>query len=491
MTKNDPEPKDTEERSLIHLFKRRSFLAGVSGALGLTSPSNADSDDQSTEQKDGPPFADADHEHVGDDLGDRNPVASITATDINNVAYIDVEAGAAAVQSAVDRVAGKGHNKVVVYGKEGEWNQPVYLPSNITFEIRDGVTITSSMQPADANPFEVGHGTVGGALITNKDHENGNRNITIRGGSIDFDGVRDTSIVWAPVWLHNCDTSRFDSVEVKNVAGSYGLLFSNCRGSTMMGCVGRNIGYDGIAVRLDCRQVDVYRCEAYNCGGPGIQAATFGHGAGAPHDVNFIHCRTDGMIAFHGYPEVGGAQNVSVHGCFARRIGIIGEITDFRISDCDVDTVALSALNDTIRNGRIDSVTFGERYEDSSTPTATILWGFEEGRIENISFSNCTAHGLERFVECRLVAESATAQYIDYTNIAFDGEDDSQRTFIQNQTAGALSNLRLHSCKVWNTNTVVEGPVDGIRIRDTELHGVDNLHDGEVTDLETRDNDRW
>lgn len=419
-------------------------------------------------------------------------VSRLGARLFHNVLYVDVAAGPQAVQDAVDTADREGYNKVVIYGREGEWNRPVYLPSNFTLEILDGVSITSSMRAQDANPFELRGGTIGAALITNKDYANGNRNITIRGGFIDFQGVTDHSVRWAPVWLHNCDECLFDSIVVENVARSYGLMFSDCRDSIMMDCVGRNIGYDGIAVRLDCRRVDVYRCEAYECGGPGIQAATFGRGMGAPRDVNFINCRTPESIFVHGYESAGGARGILIHGCTAGQIAMIGEVEDFAVTSCKTSSVGLSSLNETIRNGRIDAVAFSDLF-GASTPAATRLRS-AGGLIENISFSNCTARtwgGTHGFGET-VLDEGATARYIDYTNCAFDGRGSAEEAvFFRHASKGNMSKLRIHNCKIWNVDTVVGGPIGGVRIRDCELHNVNTLHDGRISDLVVRDNDDW
>lgn len=438
---------------------------------------------------------------AGENLTVENGVLNAAGGVVDGVRYVDVADGAAAVQDAVDRADAEGLNGVVVYGDEGEWNRTVRLPSDFTLEIRDGVTIRSTMDVTDAETFEVGDGTTAAALITNADPEIGNENITVRGGFIDFSGVSTGGAVWAPVWLHDCEDGLFDSIRVENASGRGGVMFSDCRNSTMIDCVTRNIGYDGIALTLDCRGCDVVRCEASECGGPGIQAATFGRGAGAPRGVTFTDCRTDEMIAVHGYEIAGGARNITVQGCTARRIGIIGEVRDFRITDCDVDAVALSALDETIRNGRIDSVTMGERVVDPFARAATILWAWG-GLIENVSFSNCTAQTdghIERFVETRLLSEDATARYVDYTNCAFDGDGAEAARFVQHtpdgeahqQSVGELSNVRIHGCKIWNVDYAVEGAINGLRVRDTELHEVGDLHDGGVTDLKTDRNDWW
>lgn len=55
----------------------------------------------------------------------------------------------------------------------------------------------------------------------------------------------------------------------------------------------------------------------------------------------------------------------------------------------------------------------------------------------------------------------------------------------------APTNLRIHSCKVWNANTVLAGQMDKIRIRGTELHDVGQIEDGAATNVKTRANDRW
>ncbi|MEX2641380.1 MAG: right-handed parallel beta-helix repeat-containing protein [Balneolales bacterium] len=412
----------------------------------------------------------------------------------HNVLHVDVQEGPDAVQAAIDEADRSGMNKVVIYGKQAEWNKPVYLPSNSTVEMLEGVKITSSMNPQDAKPFEVGAGTVCGALFTNKDHENGNKNITIRGGQIDFGGVTDESIVWAPVWLHNCDHSRFDSIVVENVVRSYGVMFSDCRNSIMTDCVARNIGYDGIAIRLDCRRIDVYRCEAYECGGPGIQAATFGRGAGATHDISFIHCRTTENIFVHGYQGPGGARGILIHGCTAHRIAMIGQVEDFTITSCKTTSVGLSCLNDTIRNGRIDSVSFSDLY-GPGTEAVTRIRSRSNGSIENITFSNCSARTysgrITRFGQTLLEAGSS-ARYIDYVNCAFDARGSEGPTvFFQHNSEGSMAKVRIHGCKIHNAARVVEGPVDGVRIRDCELHNVGSLHDGRPVNIKTRDNDDW
>lgn len=280
---------------------------------------------------------------------------------------------------------------------------------------------------------------------------------------------------------------------VENVARSYGLMFSDCRDSIMTDCIARNIGYDGIAVRLNCRRIDIYRCETYECGGPGIQAATFGHGAGATYDVSFINCRTTENIFVHGYPGPGGARGVLIHGCTARRIAMIGQVEDFTITSCKTTSVALSCLNDTIKNGRIDSVSLSDLYGPAYNYT-TRLRSRSNGLIENITFSNCNARTygqVRRFGETLLDA-GATARYIDYVNCSFNADGaEGRSTFFQHKSEGKLSKIRIHGCKIWNVARVVEGPVDGVRIRDCELHKVNELHDGQLTDLKTRDNDDW
>lgn len=495
---NDPNSRDSSARLPVD---RRHFLAAGVGAIGLATTGSADDSNESSNRGHGSPH---DHNHDGSDLGVEKPVSSITAREVNNVGYVDVTEGAAAAQEVVNEANAEGHNKVVVYGNEGEWNTPIDLPSDFTLEFRPSVTVTSSMTAEDADTWEVGAGTTAAALIRNADRENGNKNITIKGGFIDFSGVETDEATWAPVWLHDCENSRFDSIRVENVSGRGGVMFSDCRNSIMNDCVTRNIGYDGIALTLDCRHCDVYRCEAYECSGPGIQAATFGQGAGAPRDVNFINCRTDENIAVHGYEIAGGARNVTIHGCTSRRVSMIGEVNDFRISDCDVDVVSLSSLDETIRNGRIDSVTMSERFVDEDANTAVIFWTFG-GLIENITFSNCTAHThghIERFAETRLTDVEGTVRYVDFTNCAFDGDGYDETRFIQHtpdgeedylQSVGALSNIRIQDSKIWNVDTVIEGEVDGVRIRQTEFHEVDedDLHDGSVTDLETHQNDWW
>ncbi|MEX1062472.1 MAG: hypothetical protein WEC12_02615 [Balneolaceae bacterium] len=466
---------------IMDQLNRRGFIAGAAAGLaGMILPAAAKANNPSP--ADGNP-----EENV------LRRISALQAQQINNVLHIDVAEGPEAVQAAVDEADREGSNKLVIYGREGEWNRPVYLPSHFTLEILDGVKITSSMDPEDANPFEVGAGTVCGALITNRDHENGNRNITIKGGFIDFEGVTDESIVWAPVWLHNCDHCLYDSIVIENVARSYGPMFSDCRDSVMMDCIGRNIGYDGIAVRLDCRRVDIYRCEAYNCGGPGIQAATFGRGAGAPHDVSFINCRTPENIFVHGYEGPGGARGALIQGCTAGRIAMIGYVEDFTITSCKTSSVGLSALSDIIRNGRIDAVTFSDLYA-SETDAATRIRSRTDGLIENISISNCSARtwGDLRYFGDTLLDEGSAGRYIDYTNCTFDARGaDGEAAFFRHATEGGMSRVRIHGCKIWNVDRVIEGPVDGVRIRDCELHQVGELHDGRLSDLVVRDNDDW
>lgn len=483
---------------------RRGVLAGAAAsALGLAAVGAGSTDDEG-ERSDGAgrdgrsPFAEKDHTHDGGQLGVDEPVASIIAGAINDVGYVDVAEGAAAVQETIDEADAEGHNKVVVYGEEGEWNETIYLPSEFTLEIRDGVSITTSITAEGTTSFDNG----AGALITNADHENGNHDIVVRGGHIDFDGV-DASLRWGPVWLYNCENSLFDSITVENVEWRYGVVFTDCTRSVMIDCVTHNIGYDGVTLRGTCEGVDVYRCEAYETGGPGIQAAPSlgGHGTGG-RDINFTNCRSGENIAIHGVR--GGAKAITVEGCTSRRISMIETVDDFRISDCDVDTVALSALHSTIRNGRVDSVTMGDRFEDEFSNAGFILWAWS-GLVENIGVSNCTAHTdghTERFAETRLTEEEGTARYIDFTNCAFDGDGYDEARFIQHtpdgeqpwlQSVGELSNVRIHDCKIWNVETVIEGEVDGVRIRNTEFHGVreNDLHDGGVTDLDTHENDWW
>ncbi|MCL7417737.1 MAG: hypothetical protein M8354_07860 [Halalkalicoccus sp.] len=416
---------------------------------------------------------------------------------INNVSYVDVAGGAAAVQNAVDEADAEGHNKVVVYGDTGEWNQTVYLPSAFTLEIQDNVTITSTM---DESNTEVFHG--GAALITNDDHENGNHDITVRGGHIDFEGVDSSQdgIRWGPVWLHTVENALFDSVTVENVDWRYGMVFTDCTRSKMVDCLARNTGYDGITLRGTCEHVDVVRCSTYdNVNGPGIQAApSIGEGGTGGHNLNFIDCRMDEHLAIHGVR--GGITDVGVHGCSVRRIGIIQEVDGFRISDCDVDTIAFSAFTGEIRNGRVDSCTMAPRYadHDAQIPAAIVLWTWNEDLIENVSFSDCTARNLDKFVECRILDESSTVRYIDFTDCAFDVDDgDEPRAFIEHTpggdqpSVGELSNVRIHGCKVWNGDTAILGSIDGVRVRQTEFHDVGDLDDGGLTDLETHQNDWW
>lgn len=465
---------------IMEPLNRRKFLTGAAAGMAGMILTGA------SENRSPIPNSDA-SKAVGD------KISSMQVEEFNNIVYIDVTEGPDALQKAVDEAVKNQRNKVVVYGREAEWNKPVYLPSDITLEFLDGVKITSTMSAEDANPFKVGAGTVCGALITNRDHAEGNRNITIRGTYIDFGGVTDESIVWAPVWLHNCDNCLYDSIVIENVARSYGPMFSNCRDSIMTDCIGRNIGYDGIAIRLDCRRIDIYRCEAYNCGGPGIQAATFGQGAGAPHDISFINCRTPENIFVHGYQQPGGARGILIQGCTARRIAMIGYVEDFTITSCKTSSVGLSCLDDVIRNGRVDAVTFSDLY-GAETEAATRIRSQSGGRIENISFSNCSARTwgqIRRFGQT-ILDSGSIAHYIDYTNCTFDADGaEGQAVFFQHATEGSMSRVRLHGCKIWNVSKVVEGSVDGVRIRDCELHNVDQLHDGRLQDLIVRDNDDW
>lgn len=434
---------------------------------------------------------------AGENLAVENGVLNAAGDVINNVRYVDVAEGAAAVQDAVDEADVEGHNKVVVYGDEGEWNRTVYLPSEFTLEIEDGVTITSTMSEEDTEVF---HG--GAALITNDDHENGNHDVTVRGGHIDFEGVDSSQdgIRWGPVWLHTVDGALFDSITVENVDWRYGMVFTDCTRSKMVDCLARNTGYDGITLRGTCRHVDVVRCSTYdNVNGPGIQAApSIGEGGTGGHNLNFIDCRMDEHLAIHGVR--GGITDVGVHGCSVRRIGIIQEVDGFRISDCDVDTIAFSAFTGEIRNGRVDSCTMGPRYpdHDARIPAAIVLWTWDDDLIENVSFSDCTARDLDTFVECRILSETSTVRYVDFTDCAFDvGDGDEPRAFIEHTpegdqpSVGELSNVRIHGCKVWNADTAVHGPIDGLRVRLSEFHGVNELHDGGVTDLETHQNDWW
>ncbi|MFC7230908.1 hypothetical protein ACFQMM_04830 [Saliphagus sp. GCM10025308] len=420
---------------------------------------------------------------------------------INNVRYVDVAEGAAAVQEAVDAADAEGHNKVVVYGDEGEWNRTVYLPSEFTLEILDGVTITSTMDESDTEVF---HG--GAALITNDDHENGNHDITVRGGHIDFEGVDSdqNGIRWGPVWLHTVDNARFDSITVENVDWRYGIVFTDCTRSKIVDCLARNTGYDGITLRGTCEHVDVVRCSTYdNVNGPGIQAApSIGEGGTGGHHLTFTDCRMDEHLAIHGVR--GGITDVAIQGCSVRRIGIIQEVDGFRISDCDVDTIAFSAFTGEIRNGRVDSCTMAPRYadHDAQIPAAVVLWTWANDLIENVSFSNCTARNLDKFVECRILDETSVVRHIDFSNCAFDvGDGDEPRAFIEHtrdddwvvDSVGELSNVRIHGCKIWNTDSVIQGEVDGVRIRLSEFHGVneDALDDGDLTNLETHQNDWW
>lgn len=506
------EGQSSDDAGLFERIGRRDLLAGATvGALGLgaagtasaAGPGNSgrggrgngtDGNDRGGDGnaggEGGPPFAPRDHSHDGDHLGIEEPVASIVAKEINDVRYVDVAEGAPAVQEAIDE-AGKG-GTVVVYGNEGEWNETVYLPSDFTLEIEDEVTITSTMSLDDAETFAGSHA----ALITNDDHADGNHDVTVRGGHIDFADVEapvEGPVRWGPVFLRNCAHSVLESITVENVGWRYGVVLHDCERSRMIDCLGRNIGYDGIRVNGHAEHIDVVRCENYdNTHGPGIQAA------GSGHNVHFRECRMDEHLAIHGVG--GGYSDMSVEGCSVRRVGIIQEVDGFRISDCDVDTIAFSAFTGEIRNGRVDSCTMAPRYadHDAQIPAAVVLWTWDDDLIENVTFSDCTARDLGTFVECRILSESSTVRYIDFTDCAFDvGEADGPRTFIEHTpegdqaSIGDLSKVRIHGGKIWNAKTVVEGEIDGLRIRDTELHDVGDLHDGGVTDLETRDIDEW
>lgn len=63
--------------------------------------------------------------------------------------------------------------------------------------------------------------------------------------------------------------------------------------------------------------------------------------------------------------------------------------------------------------------------------------------------------------------------------------------FFQHATAGEMSKLRIHNCKIWYVDRVVSGPIDGVRVRDCELHQVGELHGCRLRDLVVRDNDEW
>ena len=58
------------------------------------------------------------------------------------------------------------------------------------------------------------------------------------------------------------------------------------------------------------------------------------------------------------------------------------------------------------------------------------------------------------------------------------------------ESIGELSNGCIHYGKIWNIDYIVKGLIDELRIRTTELHKSGDLHDGTVTDLATRDNNR-
>lgn len=475
--------------------ERRDFLAGAAGALGLTGTGagNAFDGGEGAGRSEGnEPVDGIRHTHGGGVLGGDERVASIAAERVNDVEYVDVAAGAGAVQEAVDTADRDGANGVVVHGDVGEWTETVRLPDGATLEFLDGVSVTVSASSAELDTWTVG-GQEYGTILTNADHDGGNRDITVWGGRFDFDGVDDNSVGWAPVWLHACEDSLFDSITVENVVpgredpSHYGTTFSDCTDSVMRECVGRNVGYDPIAIKGNCERIEVRHCEAYDAGGAGIQASSIGPGYGSPVDVTFLNCETDEALAVHGYEEWGGARGIRIRGCTARQLSLIGQVENARVAECDVDSLALSALHETIRDVRVSGVGFSDRGSDRST--AVRLLGADGCRIENVTITDCRAKGpsLRSFVEF----DAPDVAYLDVHGSFCDTDGAEGSAFLYSEEGSRPTRLRVHSCKVWNADAVLSGPMEEVRVRDTELRDVGGMDDGSAAAVETRANDRW
>ena len=276
--------------------------------------------------------------------------------------------------------------------------ETITLHDNIKleFEIGSKIYVPNPHNLTNYNKYGIDYGV----LITNANHTNGNTNVHVIGADIDFQGDgKNTLQGWCGIWFDQCTKSTFKRCTVYDVVydvnlsygRSLGLAFSDCEYCNMFDCEGNHTGYEGIAIRGNCRHCTAYRCGGYNNRYHSTQTCGWVGGSpgalvlyGAPQYVTFDTCYGDGDIMLHG--SVGDdAKYIRIINCDADSIDMIGSFSDGLINNNRSGDIHVDNLS---TGGDIRDIEITNNITTDTDASILIKQSGDTGSIARININN-------------------------------------------------------------------------------------------------------
>ncbi len=424
----------------------------------------------------------------------RNLEAETVATEVLNSDQRFVEASDwdDDIQAALDN-----YPHVVVYGSAAEFTVTAEVPDDTTLERWGGHTDTIP-DTNSISEYTIASNTWRTA-ITNDDHSNGNEGITVKGFTLDYDAVDDsTSHNWAGLLLNNITGFEVRDFEGKNIIPSwpdttrrhFGIGLKDATGyndkerARLINCTGRNCGYNGIRIGGDSKWVTAYGCNGYDNNREAIQVADWTPGnVGVPEHIRLIDCAgNDSQLNVHGNADNGPISNIEFLECDTEWIEILEEVEDVTVRDCTLDFVDVRSLSGDheITNFAIENNTFlGDRSDNGVQFEVTD----SEATIHNGQIHDNTFH-------CRRAVNigqmDGTLDDISVKHNQYYAGDFTGGAFIRNAGSGTSENWQVHGNKIHNTAVALNGPLDTVEYFDNHEENVTDRTADTVTNLLVR-----
>lgn len=291
----------------------------------------------------------------------------------------------------------------LVFCSPGEYKitGTIVIPSNTTLLFAKGnkLIVPTTGMALDTTQTKNGDKVV--SAIRNEDRVAGNTQVHIVGADVDFQGTGKelatgyTDANWAAIWLDNCTHSSMQNCKaidiVQDMSHTYRawcLLLSDCEYSFMRDCTANDSGYEGAALRGDCRRCFIENLSAEGSYAHLAQIAPWTPTiTGDPRYCTILNSKctdpasdTNDFI-LHSYVR---QENNAIIGCSASSINVRGQ-----------QTGALIANNTVINTIRIADDNIGKTCQGVIVTGNILRAGYSQANSDRIivAAQNCTSGG--------------------------------------------------------------------------------------------------